>query len=41
MIVNLKICKKCKDKYKSERCEEDCEAWYCYLLNHPEEWGDK
>ena len=21
-----------------ERCEEGCEAWYCYLLNHKEEW---
>jgi len=38
MIEDLEICKKCKDEYKGERCEEDCESWYCYLLNRKEEW---
>jgi len=38
MIEGLKICEECEDEYKGERCEERCEAWYCYLLNHKEEW---
>jgi len=38
MIKGLKICEECQDEYKGEGCEWGCEAWYCYLLNHEEEW---
>lgn len=26
---------------KAKHCEQDCEAWYCYLLNHKEEVIEK